>query len=147
MTHVRTQIRDEAVSRVTSCEIVGRNVYASRIYPLDESKLPGVCVYTENEEIDEEEGKVSKIQYRSVDLVFEGHDKLTAGLDDQLDAISAEIETAIFSDRTMGGLSFAVDLIETEIEVDAETEELIGVIKLIFKVLYLTQEGVPGTAL
>jgi len=147
MSHVRTQIRDEIVSRVTSCVIVGRNVFASRVYPLDESKLPGVCVYTENEEIDEDRGKQSSMQHRSVEVVLEGHDKLTAGVDDQLDAIAAEIETAVFSDRTLGGLAFAVDLDNTEVEIDAETEELIGVIKLTFRVLYLTTEGAPGTAL
>lgn len=145
--HVRTQIRDKAVALVTGLTTTGVNVFPSRKYPLDDDIFPGLCVYTLTEDIDEEEGKAAGIQFRSVDVVIEGYDALVAGLDDNLDTIAAEVETAIFADRFFTGLLKALDLTTTEIDLNVEAAKPVGMIKLTFKAQYLTEEGAPTVAL
>jgi hypothetical protein len=145
--HAREQIRDKVVTKVTSLTTTGTRVYPSRKYPLDDDLFPGLCVYTLNESIDEEEGKLAGIQFRSVDVVIEGYDALVAGLDDKLDDIAAEVETAIFADRFFTGLLKALDLTTTEIDLNVEAAKPVGMIKLTFKAQYLTAEGAPTVAL
>lgn len=145
--HVREQIRDRVVTLVTGLTTTGSRVYPSRKYPLDDDLFPGLCVYTLNEEIDEEEGKLSGIQFRSVDVVIEGYDALTSGLDDALDDIAKEIETALFADRFLSGKVHALDLASTEVDLSVEAVKPVGMIKLIFRARYLTAEGAPTVAL
>jgi len=145
--HARTQIRDKVVTLVTSLTTTGTNVFPSRKYPLSDDVFPGLCVYTLSENIDEEEGKLAGIQFRSVDIVVEGYDALIAGLDDNLDTIAAEVETAVFADRFLTGSLQALDLINTEFDLNVEAEKPVGMIKLTFKAQYLTEEGAPTVTL
>jgi len=145
--HAREQIRDKVVTKVTSLTTTGTRVYPSRKYPLDDDLFPGLCVYTLNESIDEEEGKIEGIQFRSVDIVIEGYDALVAGLDDKLDDIAAEVETALFGDRFLTGSLTALDLVDTEVDLNVEAAKPVGMIKLTFKAQYLTAEGAPTVTL
>ena len=145
--HAREQIRDKVVTKVTSLTTTGTRVYPSRKYPLDDDLFPGLCVYTLNESIDEEEGKLAGIQFRSVDIVIEGYDALVAGLDDKLDDIAAEVETVLFADRFLTGSLTALDLVSTEVDLNIEAAKPVGMIKLIFKAQYLTAEGAPTVTL
>jgi hypothetical protein len=145
--HAREQIRDKVVTKVTSLTTTGTRVYPSRKYPLDDYLFPGLCVYTLNESIDEEEGKLAGIQFRSVDIVIEGYDALVAGLDDKLDDIAAEVETALFGDRFLTGSLTALDLVDTEVDLNVEAAKPVGMIKLTFKAQYLTAEGAPTVTL
>ena len=145
MSHARKDIRDSIVTAVTGLTTTGTRVYASRSYPLDDDNLPGLLVYTVSEDIDEEEGKLAGIQHRSQIIIVEGYDKLTAGLDDKLDTIAEEIETAIFAATIPG--SFGLDLLSTQADFEDGLEKTVGKITLTFQVQYLTEEGAPGTAL
>ena len=147
MSHTRQQIRDAAVTLLTGLTTTGSKVYASRIYPMQDANLPGLCVYTSSEEIDEELGKVEHIQYRNLTLTVEGYGKLTSGLDDQLDTIASEVETALLADQFFSGLLQGLDLVSIETEITEEAEQPIGVVRLTFNAHYLTTEGTPGTAL
>ena len=146
MPHGREQIRDAIVTLVTGLTTTGANVFQSRIYPLAESTdLPGLCVYTFNEEIDEEKGKIEKLDFRYLTVKVDGYAKLIAGLDDTLDDIAQEVEVAVLADQRLGGLSTLIDLLETEIEVKTESEKPVGVVSMSFKVGYLTATGTPQT--
>ena len=147
MSHARQQIRDKVVSLVTGLTTTGANVFASRVYPLQDGELPGLCVFTRAEEVDEEQGKVERLQHRGVFISVVGYDKLIAGLDDNLDTIAAEVETAVFADRFMSGLIVSLDLVSTDIEIDTESEKPVGEITLTFLAQYLTQEAAPETAI
>jgi len=147
MSHVRQQIRDRFAALIDGLATTGSNVFQTRIYPLRDDNLPGLSLYTEAEEIDDEEGKVERLQHRSMNIVVTGHEMLAAGLDDQLDTIAAEVEAAVFDDRFLNNLAFANDLISIDTDYSAEAEKPIGTIQLIFKVQYLTEEGSPETAI
>lgn len=142
MSHARKTIRDAVVSAVTGLTTTGTRVYPSRVFPLSDENLPGLLVYTSLEEINEEEGKQAQLQFRNLDIVVEGYDKLTAGLDDKLDTIAGEVENALF------GAGFATfDLLTTETDFEDGIEKPVGKITLTFRAQYITAEGAPGTAL
>lgn len=140
MTHIRTQIRDEIFLAVTGLDVTGLNVFKSRTVPVD--TLPSLIVSTGNEEIDEEEGRVARVQSRKLEIIVRGYDKLKVGLDDQLDSIAEEVETAVLN-ATYSTIT-AIDLIAVETNIEDGSEQPVGEITLIFSVSYLTRDGAPG---
>ena len=49
--HVRQQVRDAAVARLTGLPLTGARVFASRIRPIEQSQLPCLLVQTNDEEV------------------------------------------------------------------------------------------------
>ena len=142
MTHARTAIRDSVVAKVSGLSTTGGRVYPSRTFPLSDENIPGLIVYTDFEGIDETEGKISKLQFRNLQIVVEGYAKLIAGLDDQLDTIAEEVEEALFD-----GSIAVFDLISTEHNIAEGAEQPVGKITMTFSVQYRTEEGIPGIAI
>ena len=142
MSHARKTIRDGIVAAVTGLVTTGTRVYPSRVFPFSDENLPGLLVYAGAEEIDEEEGKIAKIQFRYQEIVVEGYDKLIAGLDDKLDDIASEVETAVFA----AGFD-TIDLISTDSDIEDGLEQPVGKVTITFMVRYLTDEGAPGTVI
>ena len=50
MAHLRQSIRERIATDVTSLTTTGANVFQSRIFPVEESKLPCLLVYTTSED-------------------------------------------------------------------------------------------------
>lgn len=142
MTHARKSLRDRVATAVTSLSTTGTKVYKSRVFPLADENLPGLLVFTSIEEINEDEGKQARYQFRNLNIVVEGYDKLSSGLDDKLDTIAEEVETALFA----AGIG-TFDLLTTETSFEEGLEKTVGKITLTFRAQYITQEGAPGTAL
>jgi len=145
VSHARQQIRDAVVAALTGLETTWYTVFASRIWPLEDGTIPGLIVYTSTEEIDEEQGKIAKIQHRDLTITIKGRDKLSAGLDDQLDTMAAEIEAAIHAADL--GRVYALDLLSTEMNIADGLEQPVGELTMIYRVQYLTDEGTPTVAI
>ena len=118
MSHVRKQIRDRAKVLLTGLTTTAARVTANRINPYlsEGAELPGLAIYAMSEEIVNDPDNVSGEQERNLELVVAGVAAATSSLDDTLDLIAAEVETAIFADQYFNGLSFGTDLDSTEIE-------------------------------
>ena len=80
-------------------------------------------------------------------VMVEGYARTASNLDDTLDTISAEVETAVASDPTCNALALDTVLQSTEIEYDSEGDQPIGSVRLSFSVHYQTKTTVPTTAL
>ena len=50
MAHLRQSIRERVAADVTSLVTTGANVFQSRIFPVEDSKLPCLLVYTTSED-------------------------------------------------------------------------------------------------
>lgn len=139
--HVRQKIRDEIYNAVSGLTTTGTNVFKSRTYPVDTT--PCLLVYTGDEYHDNEESRVARLQNRNCNIVVTGKSKMSAGVDDQLDTIAEEVETAIFnaSFETIN----TIDLESIEVEVDGGAEKPTGEIIITFSVHYLTSDGAPST--
>lgn len=143
--HIRTQIRNYIVNLLDGNTAAGANVFPSRIYPLQNDNLPGICVYTPNEAIDDEEGKIARIQHRNQSIVIECREKINTDMDEALDDLTEDVEQIIFADRFLGGLLCAMDLLETETEISDDAEKPVGIASMTFAAQAMTDEGAPQT--
>jgi hypothetical protein len=70
MAHVRKQIRDAVITSVTGLTTTGSNVFRSRIYPLEQTKLPGLCVFTRSETVEFDTLTISRSVSRVLDVII-----------------------------------------------------------------------------
>ena len=137
MTHVRKQIRDSVTTAVTGLATTGTNVFQSRVYPNEAAKLPSLCVYTTTETAEVISLTPPRLM-RTLEVVVEGYAKAKTGLDDTLDTIAVEVEEALAVDITRGGIAHQMKITGTEIGLNEEGEQPIGIIKMTFEVDYVT---------
>lgn len=149
MSHVRQQIRDYIFGLVDNLATTGANAFKTRVYPFPTANLPGLCVKTSDEVIDPELGEIGpgSAQERVVEMIVEGYDKLVSGVDDSLDTIAAEVETAIYAQPTLGGLCKSCLVTNIEVDPSETVEKPAGSITLTFQVHYMTIQGAPETAI
>ena len=149
MSHVRQQIREAFGTACTSLATTGSNVFQSRVYPMEASGVPGLCIYTMTEsvsDVSQEIGGASRLISRSLTVRVEGYAQESANLDDKLDTISAEVETAVANSSDINALITDLSLASTEIAYTGEADQLIGVVTMEFAVLYTTAFNDPETA-
>jgi hypothetical protein len=133
MSHVRQQIRDQLKTTLTGLTTTGANVFDSRVY--DHDALPSLTIYTLSEELGEESANK---QLRLLNIVVEARAKATSNLDNTLDTIGAEVETAIFAsgDTTLSGKCKDIDFEAIDIELSADSEQPVGMMSMRFACLY-----------
>ena len=134
MSHARTQIRESCATRMMGLATTGSNVFQSRMYAPE--SLPCLLVTTNDEEVSP--GSIGNMQERVLQLVVRGFAKGGTTLDDTLDQIALEVETAMSSE------SRAV-LDTVEIDYDDSLEKPVGSIALKYRVTYFTAENNPAT--
>lgn len=142
MPHARKQIRDEVMARLTGLTTTAARVYASRARTMGGDKLPGLKVWTREESVPEAASYDG--QRRELVLEVVAMSKKTAP-DDELDQICAEVEAALATDPTFGGLVEAAYLGETEYEFDDELEKPIGTATMRWMVHYSVDAEDPET--
>ena len=103
--HIRQQIREYFGSNLNGLSTTGSNVYESRVYPIENSKLPALVIYTKSETSEPIVIGTDRVMSRELSVVVEGYAKATSNFDDTIDTISKEVEEAIAADRTLGGLA------------------------------------------
>jgi hypothetical protein len=131
MTHPRQEIRVAAVAAVTGLTTTGSNVYTSQVYPLEDSNLPALRVYTRSDSRGAEGREYVTVgtgwggYARSVELIVEAVVKTTTTYDNTLDTICEEVETALEAKSAWTGVSGEVVGIhyqDTQIELSDEAE-------------------------
>lgn len=148
--HLRTQIRDAVVTRVTSLSTTGARVYAGRseTRPLQPSELPGLLIYTNETESEDVAGtRLSRRLVHLCDVVIEGYAKGTGDVDKTLDTIEKEVRAALEAAPTLGGLCKDLICTNTSKEDDPEAEQPCWRIRMTWRCEYHTREGIPDAAL
>lgn len=141
MSHLRQLIRSNIVTTVTGLATTGSRVYQTRIYPLEQSKLPGLCVYTRSETTEYTTISPPRRQERTLDVVIEIYASATTNLDNTLDTVSAQIEEALSADLTRGGYAKDTKVIAFEADFDGSGEQPVGVGRLTVQVTYSNREN------
>ena len=144
--HIRQQIREYFGTTLTVLTTTGSNVYESRVYPIENTKLPALVIYTKSETSEPIVIGTDRLMSRELSVVVEGYAKATSNFDDTIDTISKEVEEAIAADRTLDGLAKDTYLESTEIEFNAEGEKPLGYVSLTFLTNYYVQETNPDVA-
>ena len=144
--HIRQQIREYFGTTLTGLTTTGSNVYESRVYPIENTKLPALVIYTKSETSEPIVIGTDRVMSRELSVVVEGYAKATSNFDDTIDTISKEVEEAIAADRTLDGLAKDTYLESTEIEFNGEGEKPLGYVSLTFLTNYYVQETNPDIA-
>ncbi|WP_299393277.1 hypothetical protein [Pelagibius sp.] len=145
--HMRKQIRDAAVAALTGLPTTGSNVFPSRVREIPVERLPALAVYTLNEESERDAmGPPGTAPLaRVVELAVAAVAEEAAGLDDRLDQICAEVE-GVLGGTTFSGLVKGTVLEGTEVTIEGDKRQPLGVARMTLSVLYRTPEGDPTTA-
>lgn len=146
MPHVRKSIRDAIVAALANLTTTGARVFPGRNYPLEATELPALTVFTDDEEVEIGSIGVARLQNRTLEAIVEAHFKDAASLDDKADTILAEVETALGAGVSLGGAKY-LQLARVEFERDGDGEQPAGLMRMTFKVFYITALGAPTTAL
>jgi len=141
MSHLRKQIRDNIITPVTGLATTSTRVYASRVYPLASDKMPGLCVYTNTEEIEFSTLNRPRVQTRILEVTVEAYALAISGLDDTLDQICLEVEEALDADVTRGGKAKETKVTSIETEFSGDGEKPAGIARITVEVTYQCREN------
>ena len=144
--HIRQQIRERSGTVLTGLTTTGSNVFETRIYPLENTNLPALVIYTKNETSEPIVISTNRLISRELELIVEVYVKQTSNFDDQVDKICKEVEVAISADTTLNGLAKDCFLQSTEIEYNTEGEQPLSYAVLTFLTNYYVQETAPDVA-
>lgn len=130
--HVRTQLRDAVAAALTGLTTTAANVFASRVYPVQDDALPCLLVYTDVDEVVERTAHAPASTTIAVDVMVRGLAKVNTDLDDTLDTILKEVQTALASGVTISGKTIHVVYQGSEPTLSGEGEKPTGQIEARF---------------
>ena len=140
MAHLRTQIRTAVVSALTGLATTGSRVHASRLRPTQ--ALPCLLIETNDERIEQ---TIQAVQQRTLNVTVRAYAKVTATVDDTLDQIALETETALAAAGSLGGkLPGGLLLERIETDFDDTLEQPAGALVMQFTGSFFTASGSPG---
>ncbi len=146
--HVRRQIREAVGIVLTGLATTGARVFQSRSYPLEAADLPGLLISTESEAVEYVDINAPALQQRRLTLRVNAIATATADLDDALDGICKEVETALASPgATLAALAKAITLASVTMGIDVSGAQPIGRASLEYVVEYFVRENAPDVAL
>ena len=148
MAHARETIRKAVKAAVTSLTTTGAQVSTGMSTVYDGADLPAlrVMVARDTEEALEVE-VMGNVVNRLLSVIVEGRalqDSTTDGAtEDTLDDICLEVETALMTDSTVDGLVDDIRLESTEIEIDGSGETPVGIVQMVWAILYRANSAAP----
>ncbi len=148
MSHVRTQIRDAFVSRLTGLATTGSAVFAQRTRPNTDA-LPYLKVWLGDDSGELLNATDDLIEQRTADLVIEAYAKDSGDMEVILDQIALEVQQQVATtpDRSFGGLVKLLGAPRIEPDVDDTLEKPCGVNRLIYPITYFIAGTNPAASL
>jgi len=143
MSHLRQQIREQVATTLTGLTTTGSNVFQSRIYPMEQAKLPGLIVYS----VSEQTAPLTMGATRDIEAVLTLAVEIYAkgsGLDDTLDTACKEVQVAMAADRDVNSLAKDIQMDSTEITFAQESDA--GYATMNWSIFYHFTESNPEVA-
>lgn len=137
MSHVRTQIRDVVATSLAGIAIV----YKSRHLPIEESDLPAILVYANNETVVGDFQTLDRKLEIVVELIVQGAD-----LDAAFDPLLVAVEAALNA-NSLGGLTQSVVPLSTVTDSRIDGAIQTGRARLTFEVIYRTSYTDPESSI
>ena len=141
MAHKRQSIRERVASTLTGLTTTGSNVFQSRVYPIENTKLPCLLIYTTEETSEPLTTNPPRAIEKVLSLVVEGYVKANTNFDDTIDTICEEVEEALFTDRLINDLALDSFLVNTDISYNGEGDNPLGIVVMTFQITYHHTEG------
>tara|TARA_R100001163_G_C5017818_1_gene161565 strand:- start:16 stop:450 length:435 start_codon:yes stop_codon:yes gene_type:complete len=141
MAHLRQQIRERVATTLTGLTTTGSNVFQSRVYPIENTKLPCLLIYTREESSEPLDMGPPRTIEKRLSLVIEGYVKANSNYDDTIDTITKEVEVAMYGDRLINNLAKDSFLVSTEIDFNGEGDNPLAIVVMTFEIPYHHTEG------
>lgn len=143
--HVRRQLREAVAAAVTGLASTAGRVSESRVYPLTD--LPALRVSV-NDEAAQALSVSAPLSYqREVEVLVEAVARAAADVDDALDQMQLEVETALAGGVSLGGKHVDLIYAGASIEMSADAEQPTGQVSLRFTAQLFTAAAAPDVAL
>ena len=141
MAHKRQLIRERVATTLTGLSTTGSNVFQSRVYPIENTKLPCLLIYTREETSEPLTTNPPRVIEKILSLVIEAYVKANANYDDTIDTITEEVEEALYGDRLINNLALDSFLVNTDISYNGEGDNPLGIVVMTFQITYHHTEG------
>lgn len=141
-THLHTQIRGAIVTALTGLATSGTRVYANRLMRLAGDFSPTLIITLDEERAEAMTIHGPTVYQRVLSLVVAAYAKESAGLDDTLDQMAKEVETALAAGVAVDGQT--LDLIYAGMSFDDELgDKPVGVRRMSFDCAFTTLASAP----
>ncbi len=140
--HLHKQIRDTVKTALTGLTTTTSHAYANRLQPMADANLPGLRIFMDSEEASSLTVHSPQMLERVVQIVVECCAKASTALDDALDQISKEVETALASGITISGTVLPITYLGMQFDDDL-ADKPIGVKRLRFSIAYTAMNNAP----
>lgn len=139
--HVRQQLREAVATVVTGLTTTSTRVFQSRVYPLQTSELPCLVITTDGDQSENLTVHNPVQQQRQAPVRIEAYARATTTLDDTLDTICKEVETAIAntSSSTVKGMLYS----STQIDIEILGDQPVGKATMLFSKDLYTVSNAP----
>ena len=152
---VEKQIRDALVNALKGLATTKQSVFPYRFYPAAKDDLPALLVYTDEEDLPEDERTRDKrgiIKAHHLEVRVEVMAKQTQDVEDKIALIYQEVITALEADPTLAGLltgSTSIKYLRNtgnrkDIDEDGEQPAIAGI--MTWQADYRTVEGTPDAS-
>lgn len=143
-THPRQLLREAIKAALLGATAAGSRVYETRLVPWRQAELPAISVYATEEEVDPASKSTAPRELtRNLSMTVEAVVSVPANgnVDDELDAISLEVERAMHADQYFGGTAADSVLASTVMGTMVEGNRPMGAVQLVYLCTYRT--GAP----
>ena len=140
--HLHKQIRGAVVTKLTGLTTSGARVYANRLQPLPDATSPTLLVTLDEETATQATFHTSPIYERELRLSVAAIVKATSALDDTLDLMSKEVETALAAGITVGSRTLEVFYSGMSFE-DEQSDKPVGIKRMSFTIPYTAAANAP----
>jgi hypothetical protein len=138
--HQRTVIRRTIKTLLTNTTAAEGRVFTMRMEPLRKVDLPAICIYPGTETVDDDSVDTSpRVLTRQLPIAIQGWVTQTDDVDDLMDALALEIETAMHADPYLGEDVASESILEsTDPDIGRMGDRNVGMIELVYRVTYMT---------
>lgn len=143
--HVRKRIRDAIVGLLSGLTSTGDRVWNSRSFQITTDRLPSISVFTTEEEIERVTLAAPVRIHRMMSVVIEVHAVRSEVVEDVLDQCAGEIETAMAGVITIDDHQLPAQLTTVSFATLDEGEQPLGVLRMVYRIPYSTNEATPDT--
>jgi hypothetical protein len=141
--HIRRQLREAVAAAVTGLTTTGANVFQWPAYALQDANLPALRVSATDSSSQVESIHAPALISRIVEVIVEGVAKANADLDDTLDDIAKEVESALGPGVTVSSKTVQLGYTGCEIEVSGDGEKPTGTIRMRFETTLYNLANAP----
>jgi hypothetical protein len=136
--HPRSVIRNAIIDQLKNKTDAGSNIYGNRAKPLFDQFLPAILVYAQQENIleDQYDHDGHALLKRELEIAIEAVILGEDDLDQRLDNICVQIESALHGFEIENKKSTIIKLKSTQIESSDEGSKVYGAARLIYLAIY-----------